>query len=83
VLLAEGRYPDALAAFERVLRAAPDYAAAHNGAGAALASLGAIDAALPRFEEALRLRPDLPGVRENVEQARRLLAARSSGESPR
>jgi len=62
--------------------------AAHNLWGAALASGGRLEDAIAQFQEALRLAPNDPQARANLERARRLtsttpLRPRSGGSDPR
>lgn len=63
------------AAAERILRRSvmlkPDYADARINLGAVLAEQGRLAEAIEQFEIAIRLRPDLPEARGNLEKARR------------
>jgi len=48
------------------LRLDPGYAEVHNNLGIALARKGRLEDAEGHFKEALRLRPDFAGARNNV-----------------
>jgi Flp pilus assembly protein TadD len=45
----------------------------HNSLGVVLAQLGRVGEARDRFQEALRLDPNVPGARNNLERAETLL----------
>jgi Flp pilus assembly protein TadD len=55
-----------------VVRQRPDYAEAHNNLGIALGSQGRLRDAIGQFEQALRLKPEFPDARRNLEIARRV-----------
>ena len=54
----QGKYREAIAAYDEVLRLQPDDAVAYNNRGLAKMDLGQYEAALADFDEALRLKPD-------------------------
>ena len=45
---------------------APDWAAAHNNLGIALASQGRLDEAIARFQQALKIQPDFADATRNL-----------------
>jgi len=55
------------------LKIKPDWAEAHNNLGIALASQGRISQALPHFERAVELNPNMADARANRDQARAAL----------
>jgi tetratricopeptide (TPR) repeat protein len=63
---------DAIEEFRAAIRSKPDYVSAHFNLGSALARQERYEEALPEFTEALRLNPNLPGVREAIEYCRGL-----------
>jgi Flp pilus assembly protein TadD len=65
-----GRFPEALHAFERALRAAPQGAGLHNGLGWCLLRLGDRRQARTAFERALTLQPGYEDALEGLRQAR-------------
>ena len=60
-----------MAEFKTVLRYNPNHAEAHDALGAALYESGRFAEAVAEFAETLRIKPDLAGVRDNLELARR------------
>jgi Flp pilus assembly protein TadD len=58
------RYAEAVAAFQRALKARPDFAEAHSNLGYSLRNTGKVDQAIAEYQEALRLKPDLAEARE-------------------
>lgn len=58
VLQAQGKFRDALTAFERAIQIQPVYAQAHNNRGVALKALGRFQEAVESYAEAARLKPD-------------------------
>lgn len=73
---AAGKFAEAVAEYQQALVAGVRDPVLFANLGAALASAGNYDAAILALEEALRLKPDLPQVRENLDRARRLKAGR-------
>lgn len=72
LLAAQGRWPEALAAYEQALRLQPRLAGAHNNQGNALLALQQPARALAAFDAALALQPGLTAALGN--RARALLA---------
>jgi tetratricopeptide (TPR) repeat protein len=64
-----GRYRDALALFERGVRATPDWHGLHNGLGWCHLKLGHKAEARAAFQRALGLRPDYQDALEGLRQA--------------
>jgi Flp pilus assembly protein TadD len=64
-----GRYPEALAAFQKATRLDPGNADILNDLGSTLAMLGRWQEAETAFREALRLRPEFPAAQRNLERA--------------
>ena len=60
------RIDEAIAEYEGAIEIDPSLPEAHNGLGAALASSGDFEGAEDSFREALRLRPDFPEARRNL-----------------
>jgi Flp pilus assembly protein TadD len=56
-LMVQGRFPEAAASYEQVLRLRPRQIEAHNNLGVALAEQGVMAEAVAHYEEALRLQP--------------------------
>jgi len=73
-----GRLSEAEAAFRRVLNLAPDLAPAHTDLAVILARRGALREAAAHFEAALRLRPEDPAARANLQRLRVALGAATS-----
>lgn len=65
-LRAKGALPAAEKAYQRAVATFPDFAEAHASLGAIRHLVGNLDAAASAYTEAARLRPDLPGLAENV-----------------
>ena len=53
----EGKYVEAILAYDEAIRRDPEYARAWNNKAAALAALGRYDEAIRAYDEALRLDP--------------------------
>lgn len=68
-LAGEGRDAEAVAAFEDVLAADPDHAAALNNLGALYAQRGELERALPRLLRAVEVRPEYAEARYNLGNA--------------
>ncbi len=71
LLVTFGRRADAIKEFKSSLQFYPNHAEAHDALGAALFESGLFAEAVREFAETERLKPGLPGVRENLETARR------------
>src|SRR5262249_60801383 len=54
-----GKFRDAIAAYDRTIKAAPKAAEAYLGRGSAYAKVGQADRAIKDYDEAIRLNPDL------------------------
>jgi tetratricopeptide (TPR) repeat protein len=64
--LANRRYEEARADFERVLQFDPEYIPALVGLGMTCERLGQLDRAIAAFERALEIKPDLPELRSQL-----------------
>lgn len=64
------KFPEAAAAYEKVVALRPDHAEAHAGLGYMLVLTGRREEAARHWEEALRLQPDFPGLRERLQKIR-------------
>jgi tetratricopeptide (TPR) repeat protein len=71
LLVATGRRADAIPEFKSALRYDPRHAEAHDALGSALYESGRFPEAVAEFTETARLKPDLAGVRTNLELAQR------------
>jgi len=71
LLAALGRRDEAIAEFKSSLRYDPNHPEAHDALGAALFESGKFAEAVAEFTETQRLKPELAGIRENLELARR------------
>lgn len=67
VLIADRRFDEALARFDRVLRLAPAYAPALAGRGEALAATGRVELAIASFEAARQANPALADLSRRVD----------------
>jgi protein O-mannosyl-transferase len=76
VLGQRGDVPQATRVYEDAVRQAPHNADAHARLGFALYMQQQPRAALQHWEEALRLKPDFPGLSERVQEVRSLLGGR-------
>jgi Flp pilus assembly protein TadD len=56
----------------------PDFPEAHRGLALALLATGRPREAVGHLQEALRLRPDLPGARDDLQRAQRFAGARGA-----
>jgi Flp pilus assembly protein TadD len=68
LMLAEARYDEAVASFERALARSPDESALHNKAAIAYAYVGQTDRARQHFERAVALDPENPEPAANLKQ---------------
>ncbi len=75
VLLNAGRYPEAIAEYEKALIAIPDV---HTNLGIALLNAGRLDEAIRHFQAALRLQPGNPKYLYILEQARSMAIQKGS-----
>ncbi len=66
-------YLKALYYYHKALVLNPEYGEAYFGAGYVYANLGDLKKAIEMWEKSLLYSPDLPGTRENLERARRML----------
>ena len=73
VLQKSERHGEAIAAYLKVLELDPTSFETHNDIGVLYAQTGNLREAAKHFETAVRLRPDDPGARGNLERARALL----------
>jgi protein O-mannosyl-transferase len=71
LIAARRRHADAIAELKTSLRYDPNHAEAHEALGTVLYDSGQFAEALAEFTEAERLKPDLPGIQEDLEIARR------------
>ena len=69
----KGEYLKALHQYQIALDLNPEYGEAYFGAGYVYANLGDLKKAVEMWEKSLLYSPDLPGTRENLERAKRLL----------
>jgi tetratricopeptide (TPR) repeat protein len=65
-----GRYPEAIEQFAIVTQESPEFANAYNNWGNTLLQVGDREAALEKYEEALRFDPDHGGARQNLDRLR-------------
>lgn len=72
-------YESARAAYERAIQIDPQFAAAYNGLGMALANLGRLTEARAAIQRAIELQPDYPAAVRNLAQVDAAIASRSSG----
>lgn len=70
VLARRSRFADAISRYQRALQLQPGNADAHAGLGYMLYLSHQREAALPHWEEALRINPNFPGLRERLARAR-------------
>jgi tetratricopeptide (TPR) repeat protein len=75
-LMAQGKYAEAIAWYERSLGSFAEQDTAHNRLGAALLQLGRYEEAARQYEEALRREPGDEFARANLTLARSLLGQR-------
>jgi tetratricopeptide (TPR) repeat protein len=75
LLIGLGRRADGIKEFKSALRFDPKQAEYHDALGAALFQSEQFAEAVAEFAEAERLKPNLPGIENNLELARRAVAA--------
>jgi tetratricopeptide (TPR) repeat protein len=75
LLVGTSRFPEAIAEYQNALQAEPANLHARINLGNALLVTGRIDDAIAAYEQILRLRPDAPGVAENLRQAQAMKQA--------
>lgn len=68
-----GEFLKALPEYQMALALNPEYGEAYFGAGYVYANLGDLKKAVEMWEKSLLYFPDLPGTRENLDRARRML----------
>jgi Flp pilus assembly protein TadD len=73
-----GKFPEAAAEFEQVVRLRPDYAEGHLNLGIALARQGSMSEALAHLQTALRLEPGNGKAREFITRIEQLNAHRGA-----
>lgn len=73
-----GRTAAAADAFRQAINEEPSNARAHDKYGGAMAVLNQFDEAIPHFEKALELNPNLPWTKQKLELARKLRAQRDA-----
>jgi serine/threonine-protein kinase len=66
VLAAQGKLPDAIAAFRESIRINPRSGYVHDSLGTVMGNLGKLDEALAEFREAIRLKPDFANAHFNI-----------------
>ncbi len=66
----QGNHEDAIEPLRSILRERPNHAPAHNSLGNVLMQLGRYREAAECYQAAATLRPDLAGLRQNLEKAR-------------
>jgi len=57
-----GQYTDAIAAFDRLIQLAPDYAGEYFNKGNALVGMGRFEEAVAAYDQAIRLAPNVADV---------------------
>jgi tetratricopeptide (TPR) repeat protein len=67
-----GANDDAIKFYEAALKLRPDHAFYHNRLGIAYAKKGSLDKAIVEFETAVRIAPDKPSFRYNLDRAKKL-----------
>jgi tetratricopeptide (TPR) repeat protein len=76
------RKPQAIAAYEELLRAHPDHYWGHNDVGVLLAEEGKLDEAIAHFAAAIRIDPSAQAARNNHAQAMLMKNRRASPPNP-
>ena len=66
-------FANALLMYKMALTLNPEYGEAYFGDGYVYANLGDLKKAVEMWEKSLLYSPDLPGIRKNLERAKRLL----------
>ncbi|MDH4222677.1 MAG: glycosyltransferase family 39 protein [candidate division Zixibacteria bacterium] len=73
LFIRKNEFSTALQMYKIALSLNPEYGEAYFGAGYVYANLGDLKKAVEMWEKSLVYSPDLPGTRENLERARRML----------
>jgi len=63
---AQGKFEEAIAAFNKALLIKPDYADAHNNMGVVLKEQGKLDEAIAAYNKALLIKPDFAEAHNNM-----------------
>jgi tetratricopeptide (TPR) repeat protein len=62
----QGRYEEAIAAWNEALKLSPESDKAHNNVGLLLVGMGRFEAAIPHFEKTLKVNPEYPAAHSNL-----------------
>ena len=71
-----GKFKEAIAAYDKAIKAAPNAAEAYLGRGSARAKLGQQDAAVKDYDEAIKLNPDLADAYFNTRRRSKIMTRR-------
>jgi Flp pilus assembly protein TadD len=72
-LIAANNLEQVVVCYREALELRPQDAGLHTNLGTALARLGRLKEAIPQFEEALAISPDLEAAKQNLASARTML----------
>jgi tetratricopeptide (TPR) repeat protein len=78
VFAKQGRYDEAIRAFQQALMHEPESAEAHKNIGIAYSYQGRLEAAMQEFQTALRIDPGHTGARSQLEIVSRKLRGRKN-----